>query len=116
MAKRSRARIYIAMFALFDVHLVFFQCSVVWFMVPSGRALAASALISVVGWRLWEGRRGGGCRGQCCCDGCCSRKPKTVAINSAADCIGSEWSEDVLKVGLSESDIEQWRDAQVEDL
>jgi ABC-type uncharacterized transport system substrate-binding protein len=33
-----------------------------------------------------------------------------IAIIRAADWIGSEWSEDALKVGLSESDMEQGRD------
>jgi putative tryptophan/tyrosine transport system substrate-binding protein len=33
-----------------------------------------------------------------------------IAIIRAADWIGSEWSEDALKVGLSESDLEQGRD------
>ena len=34
----------------------------------------------------------------------------TIAIIRAADWIGSEWSEDALKVGLSESDLELGRD------
>ena len=33
-----------------------------------------------------------------------------IAIIRAADWIGSEWSEDALKVGLQESDLEQGRD------
>jgi ABC-type uncharacterized transport system substrate-binding protein len=36
------------------------------------------------------------------------KRPKaTIAIIRAADWIGAEWSEDALKVGLSESDLEQ---------
>ena len=33
-----------------------------------------------------------------------------IAIIRAADWIGSEWSEDALKVGLQESDLEQGHD------
>ena len=37
-----------------------------------------------------------------------AQRPKaTIAIIRAADWIGAEWSEDALKVGLSESDLEQ---------
>lgn len=36
--------------------------------------------------------------------------PKTVAIIRAADWIGAEWSEDALKVGLSEEGLEKDRD------
>lgn len=36
--------------------------------------------------------------------------PKTVAIIRAADWIGAEWSEDALKVGLSEAGLEMNRD------
>lgn len=36
--------------------------------------------------------------------------PKTIAIIRAADWIGSEWSEDALRVGLSEAGLEQGRD------
>jgi ABC-type uncharacterized transport system substrate-binding protein len=36
--------------------------------------------------------------------------PKTVAIIRAADWIGSEWSEDALRVGLLEAGLEQGRD------
>jgi ABC-type uncharacterized transport system substrate-binding protein len=37
-------------------------------------------------------------------------KVPVIAIIRAADWIGSEWSEDALKVGLQESDLEQGRD------
>jgi ABC-type uncharacterized transport system substrate-binding protein len=36
--------------------------------------------------------------------------PATIALIRAADWIGSEWSEDALKVGLQESELEQGRD------
>ncbi|HEX5817391.1 MAG TPA: ABC transporter substrate-binding protein [Gemmatimonadales bacterium] len=36
--------------------------------------------------------------------------PKTIAIIRAADWIGAEWSEDALRVGLSEEGMEQGRD------
>ncbi len=74
------------------------------------RALAASALILVVGL--------GGCSkgdtGKAEANGGATMadapKPKTVAIIRAADWIGSEWSEDALKVGLQEAGLEPGRD------
>ena len=74
------------------------------------RALAASALILVAGL----GACGKGDAGKGAADSTAAKtaaaKPKTVAIIRAADWIGSEWSEDALKVGLQEAGLEPDRD------
>lgn len=72
------------------------------------RALAASALILVAGL----GACGKGDAGKAADSTAMAAapKPKTVAIIRAADWIGSEWSEDALKVGLQEAGLEPGRD------
>jgi ABC-type uncharacterized transport system substrate-binding protein len=74
------------------------------------RALAASALILVAGL----GACGKGDAGKAAADSTAAMaaapKPKTVAIIRAADWIGSEWSEDAIKVGLQEAGLEPGRD------
>jgi ABC-type uncharacterized transport system substrate-binding protein len=73
------------------------------------RALAASALLLVTGL----GACGRGDAGKAAADSAAmaaAPKPKTVAIIRAADWMGSEWSEDALKVGLQEAGLEPGRD------
>ena len=56
------------------------------------------------------GDRGAGAKADSAAAGAAAPAPKTVAIIRAADWIGAEWSEDALRVGLSEEGMEQGRD------
>ena len=56
------------------------------------------------------GDQGAGAKADSASAGTAGAAPKTVAIIRAADWIGGEWSEDALRVGLSEEGMEQGRD------
>ena len=56
------------------------------------------------------GDQGAGAKADSAAAGTAAAAPKTVAIIRAADWIGAEWSEDALRVGLSEEGMEQGRD------
>ena len=56
------------------------------------------------------GDQGAGAKADSAAAGAAGAGPKTVAIIRAADWIGAEWSEDALRVGLSEEGMEQGRD------
>ena len=73
------------------------------------RALAASALILVTGLGAC-GKGDAGKAADSAAMAAAAPKPKTVAIIRAADWMGSEWSEDALKVGLQEAGLEPGRD------
>ena len=74
------------------------------------RALAASALILVTGLVGCGKGDAGKAAADSAAMAAAAPKPKTVAIIRAADWIGSEWSEDALKVGLQEAGLEPGRD------
>lgn len=73
------------------------------------RALAASALILVTGL-VGCGKGEAGKAADSAAMTAAAPNPKTVAIIRAADWMGSEWSEDALKVGLQEAGLEPGRD------
>jgi len=56
------------------------------------------------------GDQGAGAKADSAAAGTAGAAPKTVAIIRAADWIGAEWSENALRVGLSEEGMEQGRD------
>ena len=69
-------------------------------------ALVASALILVAGLGACNKGDAGKAAADSTAAMAAAPKPKTVAIIRAADWIGSEWSEDALKVGLQEAGLE----------
>jgi len=74
------------------------------------RALAASALILVTGLAGCGKGEAGKAAADSAAMAAAAPNPKTVAIIRAADWMGSEWSEDALKVGLQEAGLEPGRD------
>ncbi|HJU90712.1 MAG TPA: ABC transporter substrate-binding protein [Gemmatimonadaceae bacterium] len=73
--------------------------------------LTVALLLATIGSACDAGSRGGSdtARAGATGDTAAGAKP-TIAIIRAADWIGSEWSEDAIKVGLLEEDLERGRD------
>jgi putative ABC transport system substrate-binding protein len=78
------------------------------------RRLTLFATLALVGGFAAACARGGdqgaGAKADSATAGAATGTPKTIAIIRAADWIGAEWSEDALRVGLSEAGLEQGRD------
>jgi ABC-type uncharacterized transport system substrate-binding protein len=79
-----------------------------WQSLVPGRAVTAAVL---VGMLAACGKADSAADKQASSDSVATAGPKpTIALISAADWIGSEWSEDALKVGLAEEGLERGRD------
>jgi ABC-type uncharacterized transport system substrate-binding protein len=75
------------------------------------RVVVLGALVGLAGCSKKPAASEGTGAGAVAADQATAARPKaTIAIIRAADWIGSEWSEDALRVGLSESDLEAGRD------